>query len=36
MEIKKLKIFKNIFSKVAKFAWFEFYTDLERREKYEG
>jgi len=31
MEIKKLKIFKNIFLKVAKSAWFKRYTAPERR-----
>ena len=31
MKIKKLKIFKNIFSNWAKNAEFEFYTAFERR-----
>ena len=31
MKMKKIKIFKNIFSKVVKSARFECYTALERR-----
>ena len=31
MKIKKLKIFKNIFSKYQEFGYFEFYTASERR-----
>jgi len=31
MKEKKLKIFKNIFSKYQKYGYFEFYTALEGR-----